>query len=161
MVGGFHGKITAFRETFKISCLMVKTPYERWFRILFNGPVIPFGAIVEYHNISAKYLSRLHQFGSKVLPGIFLGYALYAVGIWKGDIMLADIGELEEMDASEIQARRPNAKEVLTPMKGDNFIFPVKRSTSETIHLTQELSITGRQEVVSRKIRRTLFSNPR
>ena len=29
------------------------------------------------------------------------------------------------MDASEIHARRLNAEEVLTPMKGDNFIFPV------------------------------------
>ena len=39
----------------------------------FNGPVIPFGAMVEYHPISAKDQSRLHQFGSKVLPGVYLG----------------------------------------------------------------------------------------
>ena len=44
----------------------------------FNGPVVPFGAMVEYHPISAKDQSRLHHFGAKVLPGIFLGYALYA-----------------------------------------------------------------------------------
>ena len=43
--------------------------------------------------------------------------------------MIADIEELEEMDASEIHARRLNAKEVLTPMKGDNFIFPVADGT--------------------------------
>ena len=55
-----------------------KTPYERRFGIPFNGPVIPFGAMVEYHPISAKDLSRLHQFGANVLPGIFLGCALYA-----------------------------------------------------------------------------------
>ena len=35
--------------------------------------------------------------------------------------MVADTEELEEMDASEIHARRINAKEVLTPMKGDKF----------------------------------------
>ena len=34
--------------------------------------------------ISAKDLSRLHQFGKKVLPGICLGYVFYAGGIWKG-----------------------------------------------------------------------------
>ena len=45
-------------------------------------------------------------------------------GLWKGDIVIADIEELEEMDASELHARRLNAKEVLTPMKGDNFKFP-------------------------------------
>ena len=77
-----------------------------------NGPVIPFGAMVEDHLISAKDQSRLHQFDSKILPGIILGYALYAGGIWKGDIMVADIEELEEMDASELHDRRPNAKEV-------------------------------------------------
>ena len=52
-----------------------KTPYERRFGMPVNGPIIPFGAMVENHPISAKELSRLHQFGAKVLPGIFLGYA--------------------------------------------------------------------------------------
>ena len=60
-----------------------KTPYERRFGMPFNEPVIPLGAMVECHPISAKDLSRLHQFGSKVLPGIVLGYALYTGGIWK------------------------------------------------------------------------------
>ena len=35
-----------------------KTPYERRFGIPSNGPVIPFGAMVEYHPISAKDQSR-------------------------------------------------------------------------------------------------------
>ena len=33
------------------------------------------------------------------------------------------------MDASELHARRLNAKEVLTPMRGDNFKFPVADGT--------------------------------
>ena len=107
------------------------TPYERRFGMPFDGPVIPFGALVEYRPISAKDMSRLHQC-PKVLPGIFFGYILYAGGIWKGDIMIADIEELEEMDASELHARRLNAKEVSTPMKGDNFIFPVADGTVKT-----------------------------
>ena len=81
-----------------------KSPYERRFGMPFNGPVIPFGAMVEYHPISAKDKSRLHQFGRKVSPGIFLGYVLYAG---------------ENLDA----------KEVSTPMKGDNFIFPAADGT--------------------------------
>ena len=52
-----------------------KTPYERL--------VIPFDSMVEYHPISAKDQSRLHQLGEKVLPGIFLGYALYAGDVGK------------------------------------------------------------------------------
>ena len=55
-----------------------KTLNERRFGEPFKGPSIPFGAMVEYHPISATDLSRLHQFGPEVLPGIFLGYALHA-----------------------------------------------------------------------------------
>ena len=109
-----------------------KTPYERQFGMPFNGPVIPFGAMVEYHSIPAKDQSRPHQFGSKVLPGIFLGYALFAGGIWKGDITVADIEELEQMDASEIYSKRLNAKELLTPQRSGNFIFPVADGTVKT-----------------------------
>ena len=106
-----------------------KSPYGRRFGMPFNGPITPFGAMVEYHPISAKDISRQHQFSPKVLPGLFLGYVLYAGGIWKGDIMIADVEELEEIDASELYARRLNAKEVLTPMRGDNFIFSVADGT--------------------------------
>ena len=70
-----------------------KTPCKWRFGMPFDRPVIPFGAMVECHPISAKDQSRLHQFGAKVLPCIFLGYAQRG-GIWKGDIMKADIEEL-------------------------------------------------------------------
>ena len=50
-----------------------KTPYERRFGEPFRGPMIPFGSMVEYHLLSAKDQRRLHHFGEKVLPGIFLG----------------------------------------------------------------------------------------
>ena len=78
-----------------------KTPDERRFGEPLKGPMIPFGAMVEYHPISAQDLSRVYQFGKKVLPGKFLGYVLYAGRIWKGDIMVAAIEGLETMDASE------------------------------------------------------------
>ena len=68
-----------------------KTPYERRFGQTFERPIIPFGSLVEYHPITAKDQSRIHQFGKKVLPGLFLGYALYVGRIWKGDTLVADI----------------------------------------------------------------------
>ena len=58
-----------------------------------------------------------------MLPGIFLGYALIAGGIRKGDILAAHMKDLENMDASEIHRRRINAKEVLTPQRREYFIF--------------------------------------
>ena len=76
--------------------------YGSRFGMPFNLPVIPFGAMVEYHPISAKDQSR----------------------IWK-----RDIEELEEMDAQELRARRLNAKEVLTPQRSGDFVFPVAVGT--------------------------------
>ena len=55
-----------------------KTPYERRFGEPFKGPIIPFGSLVECHPTTAKDQSRIHELGKKVLPGLFLGYALYA-----------------------------------------------------------------------------------
>ena len=103
-----------------------KRPNERRFGMSFDGPVIPFGAMVEYHLNSAKDTSTL-QFGPKVLPGKFFGFVLYPVRIRKGNMRVADIEELEEVDASELHARRLNAKEVLTPMKNDNVHIPGRR----------------------------------
>ena len=75
--------------------------------------------MVEYYPISVRDRSRLRQFGKKVSPGIFLGYALVAGEILQGEILVADIEELENMDASEIHPRRIIAKEVLTPQSGE------------------------------------------
>ena len=106
-----------------------KTPYERRFGQPCKGPIIPFGSLVEYHSITAKDQSRIHQFGKKVLPGLFLGYALYAGGIWKGDVRVADFEELETMDASEIYSKRLNAKEVIFSRR---IYFSNRRWTNQT-----------------------------
>ena len=53
-------------------------------------------------------------------------------GIWKGDLLVEDIEELEKMDASAIHAMRLNAKEVLTPQNGETYI-PDRRWNSQII----------------------------
>ena len=98
-----------------------KTPYDR-FGQPFKGPIIPFGSLVEYYPISA-----------------FLGYALYAGGIWKGDVLVADLEELETMDASEIYSIRLNAKEVIFPKEKGEFIFPSSDGRIETLGGDQDL----------------------
>ena len=77
--------------------------------------------------------------------------------------MVAYIEELEEMDASELHARRLNAKEVLTPQRSGNFIISSRRwnsqnlwvrKASENIHLNPGASGTRRRtRNSSRKIR--------
>ena len=102
-----------------------KTPYERRFGKPYKGPIIPFGSLAEYYPFSTKDQPRIHWFGNEILPGLFLGYALYAERIRKGDKLVADNEELETMDASEIYAKRLNAKEVIFPKEDGKFIIPV------------------------------------
>ena len=66
-----------------------------------------------------KDQARIHQFGKKVPTGIFLGYELIVGGIWKGDILIADLEDLEKLDASDIYLRWINAKQVLIRQKDD------------------------------------------
>ena len=76
-----------------------KTPCERRFGESFKGPIVPFGALVEYLTNSERDKARIHQFGKKRSPGIFPGYTLIA--------------------------RRLNAKEVLITHRDGEFVFPV------------------------------------
>ena len=46
-------------------------------------------------------------------------------GIWKGDVLVADLEELETMDASEIYSKRLNAKEGIFPKEKGEIIFPI------------------------------------
>ena len=130
-----------------------KTPYETRFGKPLKEPNIPFSSLVEYHPISAKDQARIHQFGKKSLPGLFLGYALYAEWMWKGDILVADLEEMETMDASEIYSKRLTAKKVIFPKKNGKFISsrrwtnqtPWRRSGPENIHLDTGTSNSRRR----------------
>ena len=130
--------VTPICETSQIYHLMGRRPMKDVLGNHLKEPIVPFGSLVEYHPITAKDQSRIHQFGKKVLPGLFLGYALYAGGIWKGDVLIADLEELETMDASEIYSKRLNAKEVIFPKQGE-FIFPIADGRIKTLGGDQEL----------------------
>ena len=130
-----------------------RTPYGRRFGEPFKGPVIPFGGMIEYHPFSAKDLSRLHQFGKNVLPGKFLGHVLSTGRIWKGDLLVADIEELEETHLNSM----PNAKDLLTPMKGEIFIFPIEDGT---VKLWMRSGSEEKNKEIFEEIRWTLLSIP-
>ena len=110
-----------------------KTPYERRFGQPFKEPIIPFGSLVEYHPITAKDQSRIHQFGKKVLPELFLGYALYAGGIWKGDVLVADLEELETMDASEIYSKKNQCERGDISQRKRRIYFSNRRWTNQNL----------------------------
>ena len=98
------------------------TPFESLFGQPSKRITFLFGSLVEYHPKIAEDQSRIHHFGKKVLTGLFLGYDLYAGVIWKGDVLIADLEELETMAASEIYSKRLNSKEVIFPKQG-KYIF--------------------------------------
>ena len=111
---------------------------ERRFGQPFKGPIIPFGSLVEYHPITAKDQSRIHQFGKKVLLWIVPRIRIVRGGIWKGDALVADLEEVETKYASEVYSERLNAKEVIFPQQG-KFIFPIADGRIKTLGGDQEL----------------------
>ena len=58
---------------------------------------------------------------------------MYAAGIWKSDVLVADLEELETIDASEIFSKRLNAKEVIFPEEKDNLFFQSQMDESNTL----------------------------
>ena len=115
-----------------------KTHHERRFGKPFGGPIIPFGSLVEYHPFTAKDQSRIHQFVERKPYLDCSSDTLYAGRTWKGDVLVADLEELETMDASEIYSKRLNAKEVIFPKEGE-LTFPIADGRIKPLGRDQEL----------------------
>ena len=78
-------------------------------------------AKVESHPVTAKYKARLHHFGEKVFPGIFMGPAQNAERSWKRDILVADAEESQDNHAPGVFAKRISAKGLVV-VKGGTFV---------------------------------------
>ena len=91
----------------------------------FEGLEIPFGAMVEYHPISAKDQSRLHQSGKKVLPGIFLGCALFVGEFGREMCWLQTWRSWKCWTRQKSMLEDSNAKETITPKRVNNLIFSI------------------------------------
>ena len=102
------------------------TPWKARFTEDFRGPAIPFGALIEYYPISEKDHKRLEPFGSKLLPGLFIGYQQQCGGGWSGDLIIVDIQQVEtSVTFSDIHPKRFKADEVRAVKKSDKFVFPI------------------------------------
>ena len=90
------------------------------------GPIIPFGAEIAYLPISQKDKARVHQMGDKLLPGIFIGYEVFAGGGWTGDLLVVDWDNLNDaVNFSEVHVKRFKAPEVQVIKYGARFSFPL------------------------------------
>ena len=105
-----------------------KTPHERLFGMLIDGPKIPFGALVEYDPVPSKDISRVHAIRSICLCQ---GYSSFMYGTreesGKGDTMIVDIEELEEADASELHARKAQSKGIVNAARKWTLHLPSRR----------------------------------
>ena len=55
-----------------------------------DGPVILLETKSSSKQITFQDETRLHQFGAKIIPAIFVGYVLHAGGRWARDLLIAD-----------------------------------------------------------------------
>ena len=64
---------------------------------------------------------------------------MYAGGIWKGDVLVTDLEELETMDVSEIYSKILNANAVTFHQEKGEFIFPVADGRIKPLGRDQDL----------------------
>ena len=116
-----------------------QTPCERRFNSPFKGPIFLTGAEVKTNPMSPQNRGRVHQFGTKVLPGIFVGYALDVGGSWTGDLLIGDREDLKN-DATIWNSlkKRFKSKEADILKRNNEFVFPCR--TCEILQDGQSLS---------------------
>ena len=113
-----------------------KTPHERRFGQPPKGPTTPFGSLVEYHPVTAKDQSRIHQFGKKVLLGLFLGTHCTRVEFGRVTHWLQTLRSWKRWThRKSTQKKRLNAKEA----KQGEFIFPIADGRIKTTGGDQDL----------------------
>ena len=103
-----------------------KTAYKQRFKKEFAGPIIPYGAAVEYLPITKKDKAKCHKLGGKLLKGIFLGYVQHAGGGWTGDLRVIDQEEINEATlVSEVYPKRFKSSEVFVRLRKEKVYFPL------------------------------------
>lgn len=129
-----------------------KTAYEKRFGVPFAGPIIPFGAGIQYKPNRPKEIDELKWTKNK--PGLFAGYVLNAGGGWTGDVDVLDAVELTNAQMhSEVNCRRISHKEIdIDKGEKGEFTFPV-------IFESWEQPVDSKN--MTRTIRKKIFGNDR
>ena len=136
---------------------------ETFWETIYKGPIIPCGSLVEYHPITAKDQSRIHQFGKKK---VYLDCSLETFWtrweFWKGDILVADIQDLETMDASEIYSTIHLETGTLNSSRRSRwFSWRIRRVSSTTSGLTSSCRWSDKWLLVHvRKLHTAITLNP-
>ena len=74
--------------------------------------------------------SRPHQFWTKVLSGMLIGYALNSGGGWTGDLIIADWHDIENNVTSEVHVKSASPKKLESTncRKHSSFLSQIRRA---------------------------------
>ena len=121
-VGGqIPWNVTPFCETSQIYCLMGRRPMKD---VLGNHSKDLLFHLVHWLSITLKLRKTSQEsinLERKSYQDCWSDAHCTRGGIWKGDVLFADLEELETMDASEIYSKRLNAKEVTFSKEMEKF----------------------------------------
>ena len=137
LVGRFHGMLFLSAKRSR-SHVWWEDTYERRFGKPFEGPIIPCGSLVEYYPFTAKGQSRI-QFGKKVLPGLFLGYALYAGEFERVTYWLQTLRSWRRWTHRK-SARKDSMRRRWYFLKNKENLFFDRRWTNQTLGGDQDLT---------------------
>ena len=103
-----------------------KTAFEKRFGEAFSGPIIPFGASIQYKASRPKEIDEVKW--GKTKPGLFAGNVLNAGGGWTGDVDVLDAVELTNaLLHSEVHCRRVSSNEIqIDNDSNGDFKFPAR-----------------------------------
>ena len=161
--GAMQQHATAICATFRILFADEKL-HERKFAEHFAGAIYQLEQKLNIILFFAKDKARHHQVGTKVLQGIFMGFALHAGGSWHRYMLVVDAKELQENHGPEVYVKRINAREVIVVQDGDKFIFPcsnrmIKMAGKESGAEFGKISKEKNTEVFSKRTNQILQSH--
>eukprot|EP00435_Cladocopium_sp_Y103_P006156 s2440_g2.t1 len=98
------------------------TPWELRFGSKFEGPLFPFGCLVDYWNGPRKKNKEGLRFDPTSSPALFLGYAIHPEFSWRNEFMVAPTKNLLENEANGTA----EVLRVLKIIKSEDSKFPLQ-----------------------------------
>ena len=137
------------------------TAWKLRYGVDYKGPFIPFGAAVLYKPSSDSDLEKLARFGSKLLPGIFIGYVQHSGCGWQGDLRILDQEEISRVEHwHQVQDhRRVKASEVQVLSQDGKFLLPIADGSLNSPN-TPRLHGNARSHDVQNPNNTTVISQP-
>jgi hypothetical protein len=77
-----------------------KSLWELRFGSKFDGPLIPFGCLVDYWNGPRKKNKEGLRFDPTSSPGLFLGYAIHPESMWRREFIVVPTKDLIENESN-------------------------------------------------------------